>query len=399
MIKLTKCHVRGKLYWRLTTYSAGKRKRQFFRHKADADKALADALKQHAAVGKAFDVMSASEKAQVMGTIQDIRDAGYSLATVWETFRTIPNAPKASCSLRKAVDEVLAAKLEANCRPRHIGNLKWYLGKFIQGRESQSVSSIGEKELHDWFTARRETPRSKRGHVSLLSILFDHCWRRRYISENPVKRLDAVHIDRHSPCILTLRQSMKAIVWTKRRRPKLLAWLALALFCGLRPDSEADFICWQDIDLKRKRIVIGRSKVRQVAHRIIDLSFCPPALEWLTLAKQIGSPLPIHFESRRRAIRALRAYLSFKRWPQDVLRHTAASNLLAFHQDAGKVAAFLGNSAGVLLRDYKALIFKEDAEKFMKILPAVKKVKRLKGNFNGVKIGRIRFENVESSVN
>jgi hypothetical protein len=58
-----------------------------------------------------------------------------------------------------------------------------------------------------------------------------------------------------------------------------------------------------------------------------------------------------------------------KRWPQDVLRHTAASNLLAHHQDVGKVAAFLGNSAGILLTHYKALVEKEDAEKFMKLMP------------------------------
>jgi hypothetical protein len=73
--------------------------------------------------------------------------------------------------------------------------------------------------------------------------------------------------------------------------------------------------------------------------------------------------------TRRRYLRALRDYLRFKRWPQDVLRHTAASNLLAFHQDAGKVAAFLGHSAGILLRHYKALVFREDADAWMRIMP------------------------------
>jgi integrase len=169
------------------------------------------------------------------------------------------------------------------------------------------------------------------------------------------------------PAVLTLAQSRKAILWARRRKPHCLAWLALSLFAGLRPDAEADYMTWKDIDLDRKRIVITKSKVR--VPRIVDLAFCPPALEWLRVAKELKSPLPLTHVTRRRYVRDLRAFLKFKRWPQDVLRHTSASNLLAFHQDAGKVAAFLGNSAGVLLRDYKALIFKEDADRFMGLLP------------------------------
>jgi len=84
---------------------------------------------------------------------------------------------------------------------------------------------------------------------------------------------------------------------------------------------------------------------------------------------EIKSPLKLSHVTRRRYLRALREFLGFKRWPQDILRHTAASNLLAFHQDAGKVASFLGHSAGTLLRNYKALIFKEDAEKWMNLSP------------------------------
>ena len=46
------------------------------------------------------------------------------------------------------------------------------------------------------------------------------------------------------------------------------------------------------------------------------------------------------------------AALGLSRWPQDLLRHTAASYLLALHGDAGKVATMLGNSSSVLLTHY-----------------------------------------------
>lgn len=368
-MKLRACNLRGSLCWKLETFTNGRRKRQFFTSRAKAEAALKDAQKQRKALGTAFNLLTAREKVRIMGILDEMRIAGWTLERVWKAVQAAPNVSASTCTLGDALKELLASKEEANCRPRHVKTLKWYIGAFIKGRESLDVRSVGLPEIEAWFTARNETPRSKRGHVSLLSAFFAHCWRKRYIAENPVRRLEPVNIDRKTPAILTVPQSMRAILWARQQRPKVLAWMALALFCGLRPDSEADFIAWDDIDLKQGRVVISRSKIRRTAHRIIDLSFCPPALEWLKIAKELGSALPINFQSRRRAIRALRKVLRFNRWPQDVLRHTAASNLLAHHQDAGKVAAFLGNSAGVLIRDYKALVFKEDAEKFMRLLP------------------------------
>lgn len=368
-MRLEPCQHRGKLKWKLEYSSGGKRKRHLFTSRAVADKALADAKRQQSAVGKAYDILSPREKAQIAAILHEIKEAGYTLSGVWETVKLIPNAPKAGCTLGDALNEVLAAKKEANCRPRHIKNIKWYLGHFIKGRESADVRTIGLKDLDAWFAARKESPRAKKGHISLLSLFFSHCWRKGYVSENPVKRLDPVHLDRGTPAILTLRQSMEAILWARRNKPQALAWIALTLFCGLRPDAEADFVDWSMIDTKHGRITISKSKIRHVPHRIIDLSFCPPAWEWLKVAKAIKAPLPVSHGTRRRWIRELRAFLKLKRWPQDVFRHTAASNLLAFHQDAGKVASFLGNSPGVLLRDYKALIVKEEAAKFMALLP------------------------------
>ena len=134
---------------------------------------------------------------------------------------------------------------------------------------------------------------------------------------------------------------------------------------------------WKDIDVKRGRVVISKSKVR--SSRIIELAFCPPAQKWMALAKRLKARLPIPFQTRRRRLRRLKAVLHLPKWHQDILRHTAASNLLAYHQDAGKVAAFLGNSAGMLLRHYRALIFREDAEKWMSLNPRPRRRLRLPG--------------------
>ncbi len=95
---------------------------------------------------------------------------------------------------------------------------------------------------------------------------------------------------------------------------------------------------------------------------------CLPAIEWLKVCEQRKLPLNISHMTRRRYIRKLRTYLGIK-WVQDIMRHTAASNMLAIHQDSAKVATFMGNSEAVLLRDYRGVVFKHNAEKFMKLLP------------------------------
>lgn len=373
-MNLTRCTIHGQPAWKIESRSGGRRKRQYFRDEKAARAALKAAAKQRKQLGASYDILSAREKAAIMSIVGEIRGHGTTLDDVWKTFKAMPDAPRATKPLGDAITELLTAKREAYCREKYLSNMEWYLGRFAKGRESLPVSAITTAVVEDWFKARNETPRSKRGHIFNLSSLFSHCVRKGWMKSNPVSGLDPVRIDRQVPSTLTLKQCRKALIWAYRREPRLLAWLTLALFGGLRPDAEADFIGWKDIDLKGGRITIRISKIR--THRILEpAQFCPPALPWLQVAKRLKSPLPLPHETRRKAIRGLRRLFKLKRWPQDILRHTAASNLLAYHQDAGKVAAFLGNSAGVLLRDYKALIVREDADKFMRILPKARHLK------------------------
>ncbi len=358
--------LRGKTKHMVETYSGGKRRRQFFDRMADAEDAAASAERQRRDLGRAWDTMSPRDKAVVMPILDEIAAEGLTLTEVWRLAQEVrKQVAGGSMTLSKAVEALVAAKRQAKRSKRHVGNLEWYLGAFIKGREDKAVTSIGPDDIKAWFAERKESPTSERGHVALLSTLFGFCWRMKWISENPVTRVERVSVARAVPHVFTWRQSARAVLWVRRHKPEFLAWFALCAFCGLRPESEADRVTWDDIDLERGRIILRQTKTGRP--RVLDLEFCPPALPWLRLANDLGSPLPLTPITRRRYLRKLRTEMRLERWPQDVLRHTAASNLLAHHQDAGKVAAFLGNSAGILLRHYKALVFREDAKKWMEL--------------------------------
>jgi integrase len=86
-------------------------------------------------------------------------------------------------------------------------------------------------------------------------------------------------------------------------------------------------------------------------------------------ARRIDAVLPVPAMSGRRFTRAMRERLGLKVWPMKLLRKTAASYLMAAWQDAGRVAEQLGHSAGVLLRNYRALVKRADSERWLALRP------------------------------
>ncbi len=89
----------------------------------------------------------------------------------------------------------------------------------------------------------------------------------------------------------------------------------------------------------------------------------------LRLARDRGAKLPVPKVTRRRWLGQACRVLGIPAWPQDVMRHTAASMLLARHKDAGRVAHMLGNSARILETNYKQLVNDSDAAAFWAFLP------------------------------
>lgn len=274
--------------------------------------------------------------------------------------------------LISAVEETCHIKRDMGRRERYVSGLESYLRLFARGRESMPVEDISVEDIKSWFRSRKEKPITRSSNLGRLSALFGVCWRRGYIQENPCRKIERPYIDRTPPRILTLRQCARALIWTRNNMPEFLGWLSLALLAGVRPE-ECDRLTWDAINLQRGelRIDAAASKVR--TRRIVRLSLACCA--WLSLAKQLESPLPLPFATRRERQRKLKKVLRFSAWPQDILRHTAASYLLARHQDAGKVATMLGNSASILNQHYKELVPIEQGIRFCSLLPTPRMIK------------------------
>lgn len=362
-MKLAKVDNHGRKRWRLSYSQNGKQVRRFFKSKVEAEAKAQMLAGERRGPGRIWVSLTESERIETGSVIEEVMQAGFTMRTVWEGFKSNCGVGR-MLILKEAVAEVVRAKQLANRRDSYIKTLRQMLGAFIKGRESSPAGSVTTEQI-EAFLATKESVWSRATWRNRLNTLFSFCLRRGYVLRNPCERIDRVTVEYKPPTVLSVEQCEKALHFGQCN-PRFLGWLTLALLAGIRPE-EADRIRWVDVDLVNGtvRVDAAASKVRQ--RRIVHLQ--PSAVAWLTVARELASPLPLPGVTRRRYLRKLRARLGFSVWPKDVLRHCAASYWVALWQDVGKVANELGNSAGVLLRHYRELVTKAEAERFWALLP------------------------------
>lgn len=346
---------------------SGRRRRRFFRTEAEANAAAARHQRDAANIGKGWATLPAATRQSILATLAEIREAGVTLAQAWAAYRLHRLAPPAAAapSLAATITEVVAAKRAANRRPDYLNSLENYLKAFAKGRELLPISHVTPATIDQWFAARREKPSTHSGHIGRLSALFQHAVRRRYITDNPCRFIDRPTIDQPTPRILTPRQAAKLLVIVRREKPSAIPYLALALFAGLRP-LEIIRLDWSAVNLDQARVSLDAADAKDRRRRIVTLH--PTAVAWLRPHKRArgrvsNKTTSIHYTLHAAAKRARIT------WQHDILRHTAASYLLALHQDAAKVALSLGNSPAILFRHYHSPVTPEASARFWALAP------------------------------
>lgn len=281
-------------------------------------------------------------------------------------------------SIAKCVDELIVAKTAGNRTARYVRSLKHYLIQFSQGREHLPISDFTFQNVESWVE-KYPCADTRRTWISRLSALFAFCVRRGYILANPCDRVESVICDRKPPAIVTPGQSRELLA----AAPVVMRpYLILGMFAGIRPE-ELTRLDWSHINLETATVNIDFPKVRG-QRRIVPLDAL--AVEFLRRHPlQRGAVTPSNSTVDRWRKRA-RRQLGFARWPQDLFRHTAASYLLAKHEDAAKVAMRLGNSVKILMSHYIVPVSKTDCDFFWAECPTMSDKVRLAGGATASKI-------------
>jgi integrase len=352
--------------WCVDARLATGRKRQFFPTKLEAEQVAAE-LARDVKAGSSWVHLSDRERAELASLANEAALEGKTLGEIVAEWRRLRRERPAvrPITLGEAVTLCCNEKAARGRRPIYVHNLRTQLARFAKGREGSPLAEIGPEAVRKWLEPVRNLG-SQSTWINRLSALFSWAKRGGYITANPCESIERVRIETNPVECLTVEQCRDLLEWTRAERTRYLALLVLELLCGLRPD-EAEKITWADVDLAGGTVTIDASKTKVRTRRIVQLT--DSAKAWMVEAVRLKAELPVTDVSGRRHTRAMRERLGLKAWPMKLLRKTAASYLMAAWQDAGKVADQLGHSPAVLLRNYRALVKREEAERWLALRP------------------------------
>ncbi len=142
--------------------------------------------------------------------------------------------------------------------------------------------------------------------------------------------------------------------------------LVIGAFAGLR-DAEIKRLDWSEVDLVGGHLEVKAGKAKSARRRLVDIQ--PNLAEWLRpYSGNSGRVVP---EGYRGSLGRVRKAAGITKWPNNGLRHSFASYLLALNGDATRVASYLGHtSTALLFNTYRELVKSDAAAEYWKLAPA-----------------------------
>jgi len=298
--------------------------------------------------------------------------------------------PVNKITVRAAFEKFIAEKEQNNLRADSIRNLRMRVGFLSTACKDKLVSDILPDHLKDIIF------KSGRGAVTTdnvrraLSSFFTWATEHRFCATNPMAAIKPIKTERDEPETLPVAQARRLLEKAAAFKDGVvLPYVALAMFAAIRP-TELARITWDNIDLEAGTITIGAQIAKMRQRRIVDMvrlahtdsegkkRELPPNLI-LWLMPHALRKTPIMGANWRKDFDAVKTAAGWgtktdeqpnlKLWTQDIMRHTAISNHLAYFQHEGKTAAWAGNSPDIIQRHYKGLVKQTEAVEFWGIAP------------------------------
>ncbi|MBM3861245.1 MAG: hypothetical protein FJ395_16580 [Verrucomicrobia bacterium] len=362
----------GQTAWQVACMIGGKRIREAYPTKAEAETRAAEIRLQVENEGKAgFDCpvalrVEAVECEKMLQPFKaSIRDACQWYVKHVLKFRAAP-------TVTTALAEIIENKTANGRRHRTIRQFKFMADRFALTFGTRRLSEITGDEIRAWLNddkthGKRLSPVSKINYLVAIGNIFTHGIRKGYCDTNPVKAIDRPSREAGDVHFLTVEQVAALLIHAEQY--ELVPYVALGVFAGLRPERELRLLDWQKVNITERTIRIDASLAKTRQRRIVEISDALAA--YLTpYAKRKGAVVPFDEQEFRTRWEKCRDDAGVKDWPHDAMRHTYATFSLAQENDIGKLSLMMGNSATVIHSNYKGLVSKADAERFWSLRPA-----------------------------
>jgi integrase len=256
--------------------------------------------------------------------------------------------------------------------------------KWIEGYETQP--------------GKLASPQTRANLRTKLSQFLNFSKLKGWIENNPLEGLKIERPPRASVTIFDVKQVTRLIeaADASDSREIVLPYVVACLFAGLRPNSEAEQLRWQDINFSTGDIHVRAETSKTREERFVPME--ANLIAWLESCPH-RHPGPIIGASHQRfrmAWEEVKRVAGYKvgaepengwpalaqDWPPDTTRHTYASMWLATHKSRAELAERMGNSEGTIKSHYRRAIREDVAKAFWGVMPKGKtggKILRMDG--------------------
>lgn len=388
-MKISPATDHGKPVWRVNYSLLGKQKRKFFPRDpvkrkqcegyTEAQKFAAEQTKKVFYEGPTFAALSATERVECVTFYFKVGELGFThqeaLDVLMRNARVAPKVPE-------TVKECIGSKEVRGLRERYIKQLRHVLSKFAGAFANTQIDRVTPHEIESWIRRGELKPASRRSRQRDVNTLFAFAKKRDYIKDNPCDKIDKIKVTPTTPGILRPRAAAKLMRVAFIHDRRLCPWLALALFCGIRPE-ELNRMDRIRVMLEKRLVEVTFEMSKTTKRRLVKIP--DNAAEWLQIKGDLAEVRkgkdgkerlmgPINLKKRFDRVR--RKAGLFKNWPHDAMRHSSATYSYALTEDAAYVAKQHGHTVDMLLRNYNAIrtpdgavVTKEMAEEFFSIRP------------------------------
>jgi integrase len=240
---------------------------------------------------------------------------------------------------------------------------------------SKKILEVTEEELVAYLESLKAGHRRRFNIKSIFSQFFNWCRARKHIKENPLN-FYKITVPKKEPSVLTIETCERLAELISTKHEHLGLYAVLCLFAGIRP-SECSRLRLEDINIPDR--VIHIRMTRSKTHEGRDVRIEDNLLLWINRFSKGRTTGPVvRTANLRTQLEDLRADLGFKvkgrnsmaeKWPEDVLRHTYASNWLSLHKDRPRLAEYMGNSPRIIGQKYHKPVPEKNAKRFWEITP------------------------------
>ena len=341
--------------------------------------------------------LSPAERAALAAAVETIRKAGGRVESIVDA--SIFFVKTQMTGAKVTVAELLAEHLETmrkqGKRPPTIRDRRLYLADFLETYGDALAATVTKAQAEDWvFDA--DTPSKQASRRRALHALFNYATGRDYVERNPVSKVEKPR--ELGPDRITLFTPVEAETVLRAAEiiePRLVPYLAIGIFAGLRPQNELRGLDWGNVNLDAGLLTVTRrtSKTARVRHvpisenlaawlrsvpkaeRVGPLFYSRRFMREIVEVARVdakGNPAPFKMEDGK-AVFKKGAKLKPVQWGADIMRHTFCSYRQAVIKNIAQLCEEAGNTAPIARAHYLSPRASEaEVEAFWSIMPARK---------------------------